>query len=431
MKEKNKYYVTDKIPAEWRLVKLNEFIELIASNVDKKKRKNQPTVLLCNYMDVYNNEYITDNISFMEASASNTEIEKFSIKENDVIITKDSETKDDIANSSAVIKTMSNVLCGYHLALLRPKKQAFNNIYLSKLFNIRPVYSQLVNKANGTTRFGLTTGTIENLIIPKPPLPEQQKIASILSTVDEKIENTDRQIEQTQNLKKGLMQRLLTRGIGHARFVSSPLGEIPESWEVDNLKSLLKYNPEYGASASSIEMKDNCYRYIRITDITENGKLIEENKVGILKEKGEKYLLNEDDILIARTGNSVGKSYIHNKKYGKCSFAGYLIRFIIDNRKYTPKLLFYFLHSPYYYKWVKNTLRTGAQPNINSKEYQSMLIPIPPLQEQQKIASILSTFDEKLENLQSKKSQYEQLKKGLMQKLLTGKMRVKVKENNT
>jgi len=202
-------------------------------------------------------------------------------------------------------------------------------------------------------------------------------------------------------------------------YKETAVGWIPEDWEVVKLGDVLVRSPEYGAGAASIPYSDETYRYVRITDIDDSGKIIEENKVGIVKEDGEQYLLRERDVLIARTGNTVGKSYFHNPKNGDCAFAGYLIRFNLDEKKYNPYFFFHFVHSPMYWIWVRNTLRTGAQPNINSQEYQGLKLPRPPLAEQSKIASILSTVDDKIDSINKRIEETRKLKQGLMQRLLT------------
>lgn len=199
-----------RIPESWEVVTLNKYCNIFMSNVDKKSNSEEEKVLLCNYMDIYNNNYITNEISFMEATASSIQIEKFSLNVGDIMITKDSETKFDIARSSVVIENLQNVLCGYHLALIKPDKNKFNSIFLTKIFDLDLYRKQLINKANGTTRFGLNVSTIENFLIPFPPLEEQKQIAEILLTIDNKLENLKEKKQSFEELKKGLMQKLLT-----------------------------------------------------------------------------------------------------------------------------------------------------------------------------------------------------------------------------
>lgn len=107
------------LPEDWRRVALGDIAQVIFSNVDKKNHTNEKSVLLCNYLDVYNNSYISKHLDFMHATATNVEIMKFAIKPGDVIITKDSETPDDIANAAIVVEDLPGVICGYHLAILR------------------------------------------------------------------------------------------------------------------------------------------------------------------------------------------------------------------------------------------------------------------------------------------------------------------------
>ncbi|RYG71249.1 restriction endonuclease subunit S, partial [Lentibacillus lipolyticus] len=267
---------------------------------------------------------------------------------------------------------------------------------------------------------------LNELEISLPPIKEQQKIAAILSSVDEAIEKTEQIIEQTEKVKKGLMQQLLTKGIGHIEFKKSAIGEIPKNWEVGMLEDYTVTKPEYGASASAVEFSESLPRYIRITDITNEGTLNEADPKSIQIESNEKYLLEEGDILFARTGNTVGKTYLYTANDGQAIYAGYLIRFKLNSKLLLPRYLFHLTHSGYYYNWVKSMLRTGAQPNINAKEYSSLLVTVPPIEEQKEIVSILDSFIEKIKTEKEKLSKLTNLKHGLMQQLLTGKVRVPI-----
>lgn len=202
-------------------------------------------------------------------------------------------------------------------------------------------------------------------------------------------------------------------------YKETPIGRIPDEWEVASFGSLLSTKPEYGANASAEEFGDDGYvRYIRITDIDEAGSLIASGKKYLPPDVANDYLLSDKDILIARTGNTVGKSLLYRSIMGKCAFAGYLIRFRVGNR-----LNCYFaaqyLHSDAYWAWVKGAIKVGAQPNINSQQYQSMMLPVPPLPEQQKIATILTTIDDMLNVIARQIAATQRLKQGLMQSLFS------------
>lgn len=158
------------------------------------------------------------------------------------------------------------------------------------------------------------------------------------------------------------------------------------------LKDLLVCKPQYGAGEPGIERKSKSEpRYIRITDIDENG-LISYNDLGATANVVEdKYILNENDILIARSGATVGKTYIHKPTSYDCFFAGYLIRFIIDDNKALPNYVFSFTQLNTYKNWVNAIQRPSGQPNINSEEYQSLEIPLPDMAKQQEIVDIINS----------------------------------------
>jgi type I restriction enzyme S subunit len=213
--------------------------------------------------------------------------------------------------------------------------------------------------------------------------------------------------EQVSSLKTGI------------KYKDTPIGKIPVDWELSSLGDLCIGQPEYGANVPSMDKDNNLPRYVRITDITDNGNLLEYSWQSINKESAQPYILGKGDFLFARSGATVGKTYLYRKKDGECAFAGYLIRFKPDPNQLLPEFLFHFTHSDYYFNWVKGILRAGAQPNINAKEYWNMLLPKPPMEEQKKIAEILTTVDEAIEKTVQIIEKTQKVKKGLMQKLLS------------
>ncbi len=196
---------------EWREVgvRLEDACEVIVSPVDKKTVDEELPVKLCNYTDVYYNNTIDSKINFMAATAKPREIEKFSIITDDVIITKDSETPDDIGVPAYVKETIDNLLCGYHLTILRPKKQTIGKYMCYALTSPRVKYD-FYRFANGITRFGLTKESYQKIKIPLPLPPEQKRIANILDTAKEEVEFLEQLAEQYRTQKRGLMQKLLT-----------------------------------------------------------------------------------------------------------------------------------------------------------------------------------------------------------------------------
>jgi len=198
---------------------------------------------------------------------------------------------------------------------------------------------------------------------------------------------------------------------------------LPHGWRIKRLGDCILKAPEYGANSPSVEHSEDLPRYVRITDIDNFGNLDKEKVVSVELEGNEKYILADGDFLFARSGATVGKTYLYDPRDGKAIFAGYLIRVRTNPKTLLPKYLKGFTQTHRYWFWVKSTLRAGAQPNINAKEYASLPIPLPPLPEQHVIAEILSTWDEAIAKTEQLIAALQKRKKGLMQRLLTGEVR--------
>nr|WP_320119747.1 restriction endonuclease subunit S [uncultured Marinifilum sp.] len=201
------------IPKDWLSNPVENTASLIVSNVDKKSFKHEIPVLLCNYMDVYNNNWITYDLRFMSATATMPEINKFQLLIDDVIFTKDSETPEDIAVPSVVEESVPNLICGYHLGILRPFKSKTSGKFLMYLLHSEKIKKQFIRVANGSTRYGLTKDSINKVLIPYPSFKEQKDIAKRLEAIDKKIETEQSYLDKTQKIKQGLMQDLLTGNV--------------------------------------------------------------------------------------------------------------------------------------------------------------------------------------------------------------------------
>ena len=162
----------------WATSRLKHLVEIRVSTVDKKSIEGQTPVRLCNYTDVYYRDSIAPNQEFMVATATSEQVETFGLRAGDVIITKDSETPDDIGVPAFVAESAADLVCGYHLAVLRPKPGAIDGQYLHWSMSSHWVSGQLAARATGVTRFGLRTDVIANTLL-KVPLPEDQRLSLI------------------------------------------------------------------------------------------------------------------------------------------------------------------------------------------------------------------------------------------------------------
>lgn len=189
------------VPSHWRVSRLRNMADMRVSNVDKHSRDSETRVRLCNYVDVYHNERITPGLPFMHATATAAEIERFGLRQGDVLITKDSETWNDIGVPALVEETDPGVVVGYHLAILRPYRQSTHPGYLLRALQSTTVASQFHVRANGVTRFGLTHTAIKVVRIPAPPLAEQVAIADFL---DRSVDRIQRYVSAKQKLIGGI-----------------------------------------------------------------------------------------------------------------------------------------------------------------------------------------------------------------------------------
>ena len=237
---------TDQLPNNWEVKPLRSAADYVVSNVDKVPDDDEIPVRLCNYTDVYNNEFVTLALDFMQATASEAEISKFGVAVDDVIITKDSESWDDIGVPALVRETAGDLVCGYHLALLRPLKQKMDGAFLFRCLQAKPVRVQLELAANGVTRFGIPKSEIGTMRLPVPPLAQQRAIADYLdretSRLDALVAAKERVLGLLAEKRRALITRAVTRGLdprAPLRGTGIPwLGEIPAHWETERARWL-------------------------------------------------------------------------------------------------------------------------------------------------------------------------------------------------
>lgn len=207
-------------------------------------------------------------------------------------------------------------------------------------------------------------------------------------------------------------------------YKASSLGIIPQDWNVLRLGDVCSNNGDYGLNAPAIDYSINMPTYLRITDIDENGKFCTGDMKSVDNPMTKNYYLKDGDIVFARTGATVGKTYLYNKKDGRLVYAGFLIKFSPNDKRILPYYLKVYTETKMYWNWVAVVSQRSGQPGINASEYCSFKMIVPPIEEQKKIAEILSEWDKAIE-LQTKLiEKLEMRKRALMQRLLTGRVRL-------
>ncbi|SJZ82602.1 type I restriction enzyme, S subunit [Selenihalanaerobacter shriftii] len=420
------------IPREWKVSTIEDICETYAGGTPRRS----------------NEEYYEGNIPWVKSGELN---------QNYIDEIEECITQKGLENSSAKWVPSNNVLVAMYgatagqvgflrtkattnqavLALL-PKDNLCQPLFLYQTLSLN-MNILVAQRTQGSGQQNLNQTLIREMEIPLPPSEEQKKIATILSSVDKAIEKTDEIIDETKRLKKGLMQELLIKGIDHEEFKEVKIGpkeiKIPIEWELYNLNQICEISGGYAfKSKKFIEDKcDKSYQVIRMgnvkmsfLDINKNPVYLHEDK---LSERAYNYLLKKRDILITLTGTvskrdygnvviiEEGDKYLLNQRIGHIQ---------VNDDRVDNRYCYYYLQTKVFRDrfFLDGKGGTGKQENISINDVKNMEIPLPPIKEQKRIAKILSFVENKINKRQEYKESLEQLKKGLMQKLLTGEVRV-------
>ncbi len=270
-----------------------------------------------------------------------------------------------------------------------------------------------------------------------PPLQEQERIAERIDTETEKVDaliaNQQAQIEKLKQYKQSLITEVVTKGLDPNAPIKDSgvewIGKIANGHQIYRLKFLLTAPMMYGANESGSKETKNSVRYIRITDITTDSKLKDdENNLYLSLDVAKDYLLVDGDVLFARSGGTVGKSFIYRSEYGESAFAGYLIKAECNTEKLLPEYLFYYTLSSLYEQWKNMIFIQATIQNIGASKYSNMEIVVPSIQEQKHIVEFLARKCRKIDRLIDIKNQkIEKLndyKKSLIYEYVTGKKEV-------
>lgn len=344
------------------------------------------------------------------------------VRKDDVII---STVRPNLKSVAKIKIEKDNLICSTGFSVLR-KKQNINSEYLYQ-FALSDIFTkQLVDKTVGSNYPAVNSNDIKETYIFIPTINEQQKIAEILSTVDAQIDDTDNLIEKTKELKKGLMQRLLTKGIGHSEFKKSEVGEIPVEWNVYELKEISERIIVGLATSVTNYYVDTGIPIIRNLNIRECK--FDDSSMLFLDEKFANSQINKtvkkDDIITVHTGANLGLTCLVPDKYeGAHTFTTLITT--VNKKLVDPMYIMFHINSEYGRKEIERLQVGGGKSNLNVKEFALYKIALPKkIEEQRQISGILSSVDKEIEGYKIKKLKLEELKKGLMQQLLTGKIRV-------
>ncbi len=409
------------IPEGWELTKLGtKFIERKEKVSDKDYEP----------LSVTKNGVIPQLDS---AAKSNDGDNRKLVKKGDFVINSRSDRK-----GSSGVSALDGSVSLIYIAL---EPLGINPIFCNYLLKSNGFIEEFYRNGHGivadlwTTRFW----DMKSIMLGIPPKQEQIKIATFL---DEKTKQLDKAIQQKEQLIELLKERrqilindAVTKGLDKTVAMKDSgvewIGEIPEGWEVKKLKYIIKHKLKYGANESGIEYQENLPRYVRITDFSNSGKLSEKNKFSLSWESGKDYLLKDGDILFARSGATVGKTYQFKKSMSTeefYSFAGYLIKAETNEQIILSDFLYLYTNSDLFESWKEHIFNKATIENIGADKYSELFITIPSILEQKIILKQYNIDGAKLDktiNLQQQQiTKLKEYKTTLIDSVVTGKVRV-------
>ena len=413
MKIRKGYKKTEigRIPKEWEVVKLEEIISSLYNGIwgetPIKQEKSYPVIRSTEI--THDGKIDLSNVAFRRIP--DEKVDRYSLKEGDILLVASSGSSRLIGRAAIFKQSREGEVYLFSNFMLRVRPKNVDSIFLYYYLNSSQYYRFLKSLQQTSTGLrNLPKREVVKFKLPLPPLPEQRKIAEILSTVDETIEKVDEAIAKTERLKKGLMQNLLTKGIGHKEFKDTEIGRIPKEWEVVRLVEIVDIFDKKRIPLSEIERSKM------------KGKFPYCGANGIIDYIND-FIFDGKFLLLAEDGGNFKafgqKAYL---MFGKFWANNHVHVLKALSSLCSEEFLLYMLNFMDLKSWVVGSTRK----KLNQGDMKKIPIPLPPLPEQKKIAEILSTVDKRLELLKNKKEKLKRIKKGLMNDLLTGKMRVKV-----
>lgn len=429
----------EEIPKGWEVKQLGDLFDFSGGMPFSRSALGEEGFLYLHYGDIHKRNQTTFNTSNDFDWLPKIDIEMNKVKDNallktgDIIFADASEDYEGIGKSVVIENNENKIfISGLHTIIAKDQIELLDIGYKKYFLIPNFVRNQFIKIATGVTVFGISKANIKKIKVLVPPIPEQKEIAAILSSVDKAIEKTEAIIEKTEELKKGLMQRLLTKGVGRTKFKKTEIGEIPEEWNVSTVGELcfIKGGKRIPKGESFSEGKTP-YPYIRVSNFADNSINMENLKYVSeeIYKKISRYTISSNDVYISIAGVYLGIVGTVPEELDNTLLTENAAKIVIkDNQVISKDYLVCVLES----QSVKEQIRvfsgiTGV-PKLGLNKIQKLVIPVPPISEQLNVLDIVGGLNEKMKVERYNLKQLETLRKGLIQSLFTGKARVKVDE---
>jgi len=420
-KTKSKSAGIGQIPKDWKIVKLGE----IAGEVYR-----YPTYYNITYVEQgipeIRGELIKDDGNLQRdkekyrfiSKEISSRFPRTILKEGDFVIS----VRGTMGKIAIVPKTLEGANITANLMRISLNRHYCNSHFFRQMF-LSPHFQKALNSlSTQTTIKTIKAPVLKSISLLLPPFPEQKKIAEVLSTMDEAIRKVDEAIKKMERVKKGLMQKLLTKGIGHKESRDSEIGRIPKEWQIVKLRNVGEVTTGKTPSTSVKEYWNGDIPFITPGDL-EDSKYVYETERHVTSEGASQVgILPRNAVLVVCIGSTIGKTGMIHKD----SITNQQINSILCKSNIEPHYIYYSIE--FRSKLLRSYSGVAAVPIIKKSLFENIKIPLPQTEEQQKIAEILSTVDKKLELEKKRREKLQRIKKGLMEELLTGKKRVLIGE---
>lgn len=361
------------------------------------------------------------------------EAKDIQIEEGDLLITKDGTV-----GKVAIVKDMPGETSLNSGVLRIMPIEGYSRRFLYWVIQSEEFWNWFNYKnAGNSTIIHLYQGDFAEFLYAFPDYAEQEAIADYLdkhcAKLDSIISDLEQQIETLQKYKKSLITETVTKGLDKSVPMKDSgiewIGKIPEHWDAKRLKYLLSSPLQYGANEAGDDYDEEWPRYIRITDITEDNRLKEDGKLSLEPKLAKPYILEHGDVLFARSGATVGKTFYYHNEYGLAAFAGYLIKAKTKRSRLLPKFLYYTTLGIGYENWKNMVFTQATIQNIGADKYAQLIVTVPPISEQEDIVGYLDgvcgEIDEILDIKNAQRDRMQQHKQSIIFEYVTGKKRVK------
>lgn len=398
-----------RVPTHWHVLRLKYACEVFPSNVDKHSRDDEPPVRLCNYTDVYYNERITPDMQFMEATASPDQIERFTLKAGDTIITKDSETADDIAIAAYVPQNLPNVVCGYHLSMVRPRGAA-SGAFVKRLFDSLYAKARFAVAANGLTRVGLGQYALDNVEFPFPPMAEQAAIVAFLdretAKIDALISEQEKLITLLVEKRQATISHAVTRGLNPDAPMKDSgvawLGEVPAHWTACPLKLIARIgngstphrdNPDYWAEEGFPWLNSSV---VNQEEVSEAERFV----TALALKECHLPVVEPPAVLVGITGQGKTRGMATRLAF-TATVNQHLAYIKPDTDRLTEPYLLHFFEAVYQHLRTESEGAGSTKGAITCEQLGNLRIPVPDLPEQLVISSFIDNETARLDKLKT------------------------------